>query len=154
MTRAAKKIHPFRSSGLNSRPTPPQAPQQPAPVVGRQQRPTPRTAPQSATQARTMADALAGLQRATVGQAPHLVMPRFLDTSGSWLRLGKHETRVPKDSAVSCSRAQDGRDIAVVADTGEEGRVWILVDTADGIRELVGLPEQMRAELRQEHFGR
>lgn len=132
MTTAAKKIHPFRSSGLNPRP---EAPQQPA-------------------DATTMQQAVDGLMRAAAGPEARLVTPRFTDTNGSWLRLGGHECRMPQSSIVSVSRAHDGRDIAVVAATRDDGRLWILVDTAEGIRELVGLPDNMRAELRRARFGK
>lgn len=138
MTRAAKKIHAFRTSGTN-------APgySQP-PVVGTQQ-------PADAT---TVQQALDGLRKAA---EPKLVKPRFRDTSGSWLRLGAHETRVPGDVAISTTKARDGRHIAIVAHLDESenaGKVQVLVSTEDGVRELVGLSAAQLRELRREHFGK
>lgn len=135
MTTAAKKIHPFRSSGVNPRPEALQGPQDAA----------------------TVQQALDGLQRAAAGPGARLVAPRFASTAGPWLRLGEHETRVPTDVAISVSMASDGRNIAVVAhldESDDAGRVQVLVDTAEGIRELVGLVPQQLRELRREHFGK
>lgn len=101
-----------------------------------------------------MAEALAGLQQAA---APRLVVPRFNDTLGPWVRVGAHECRVPANVAISMTQAQDGRHIAVIAhlDPGKNaGRVQVLVSTANGVRELVGLSVEQLRELRREHFGK
>lgn len=159
-SRHARVIHPFRTSGTNmpgySRP-PEQAPQLPEAPTSSRTPSAPSTAPRRPADARTPSEALAGLLGAAADARPQLVNPRFRSTAGPWIRLGSNQTRVPTDVMVSTSRASDGRHIGVVAyldSSREAGRVQILVDTVNGIRELVGLmPEQLR-QLREVHFGR
>lgn len=89
--------------------------------------------------------------------SPKLVTPRFRNTSGPWVRLGEHQTRVPPDVAIATTKARDGRHIAVIAHLDESdhpGKVQVLVDTVQGVRELVGLAPEHLQELRIEFFGR
>jgi hypothetical protein len=56
---------------------------------------------------------------------------------------------------VSVIRARDGREFGVIAGTNaDDGKIWILADTADGVRELVGLPPGALADIRRVVFGR
>lgn len=83
------------------------------------------------------------------------VNPRFSDTKGSWVRVGAHQCRAPQNSVVSVIRARDGREFGVIAGTNaEDGKIWILADTADGVRELVGLPPGALADIRRVVLGR
>lgn len=151
MARPARKIGAFRTSGVNPRPEPPQQP------AGTPVRSAPRAVPQRPADARTASEALEGLQHAAADPRPALVTPRFRSTSGPWIQLGAHQTRVPTDVAISTTRARDGRYIAVIAhldQSDEPGKVQVLVDTTEGVRELLGLrPEQLR-QLRETFFGR
>lgn len=146
-------IAPFRTSGTNtpgySRP----AQQQPAPQQPVQQPSAPRAAPQRPQDANTLLDGAAGMLR-SAGRLAY-VNPRFGDTKGSWVRVGAHQCRVPQNSLVSVIRARDGREFGVVAGTnGADGQLWILADTTDAVRELVGLPPGALADLRRVVFGR
>lgn len=155
VTRAGRKIHPYRTSGRNE-PGYSRAPQQPA------QAPAPapsarRRAPARPEDARTVGEAGAGLLRAAKWSSLALVVPRFLDSSGPWIRLGDHECRVPTQVAVRVIRARDGRHIAALAHTDQSatpGRVQILVSTANGVREMVGVPLDWLGEVRDVLFPR
>lgn len=147
-TRHARVIAPFRSSGVNepgySRPQqqqPPAPPSAPSPV------------PQRPSDAKTLQDGAAGMLR-SAGRLAY-VLPRFPDTRGSWVRVGAHQCRAPQNSLVSVIRARDGREFGVIAGTNaDDGKIWILADTADGVRELVGLPPGALADIRRVVFGR
>ena len=136
---------------------PAQAPQQLQPPTTAPTRSVPRTAPHRPADARTPAEALAGLLGAAADARPQLINPRFRSTAGPWIRLGEHETRVPADVMISTSRARDGRDYAVLAfldSSAEAGRVAVLVSTAAGIRELVGFTPEQLQQLREVYLGR
>lgn len=153
---AGRVIHPFRTSGVNSpgysRPAasqwsaqPPQAAPQPS---------APHTAPNRPQDARTVEEGIAGLMRAAAGPPLHYRLPTFPDTKGSWIRIGDHECRVPQNAIVSVQQTSNGRSFAVVAGTNtHDGKLWILLDTANGIRELVGVPWPIRNDLRRQTFG-
>jgi hypothetical protein len=128
MTTAAKKIGAFRTSGVNPRP---EAPQQPA-------------------DARTMDEALEGLMRATAGPAAALQHPSMAGGNGAVIVLNGHAQRVPEGAYVSGGRAGD-RDLTYVM--SKQGRIWILVSTHDGVRELIGMPDELLQRIRRERFG-
>lgn len=152
-TRRARVIAPFRSSGVDepgySRPQ--EQGQQ------RAQQPPARSsaslaAPQRPKFSKALQDAAdAGLR--TAGKLAY-VLPRFSDTKGSWVRVGAHQCRVPQNAIVSVIRSRDGREFGVVAGThADDGKLQILADTADGVRELVGLPPGALADIRRVVFG-
>lgn len=158
-SRAGRTIHPFRLSGRNEPgysqpkqqpfPTPqqPQAPASPGPQAR-------SMAPQHPQDAKTLEEAAEGMLQAL---HPRLMMPRFTDTSGPWVRVGDDQVRVPRDVIVRTTKARDGRIVCVVAHLDSSvtpGRVQVLVSTADGVRELVGIAPEHLAELRRANFGR
>lgn len=101
-----------------------------------------------------MQEALAGLQAASAGPPLHFRLPSFPDTKGSWIKVGAHECRVPQNAIVAVRRARVGREFAVVAGTSaHDGTLWILLDTPEGIREMVGVPWSIRNDLRRLAFG-
>lgn len=80
-------------------------------------------------------------------------LPRFPDTRGSWIRVGGHQCRVPVNSITAFRRADNGREFALVAGTlDHDGKFWILMDTAEGVREVLNLPDGYRADLRRAVF--
>lgn len=150
-----KKIHPFRYSGVNPRPAQQGAAQQPQqlapqPSLGPR---APSTAPLRPQDARTLREGADGMLRAA-GRLRYAI-PRFPDTRGSWVQVGAHQCRTPQNSIVSVIRSRDGREFGIVAGTlSDDGRIWILADTPDGVRELVGLPPGALADIRETVFGR
>lgn len=147
MSRAGRVIHPFRTSGHNPRPTP----AHPAPAVP-QQPSAARTAPLRPADARTPAEAFSGLLRAS--QPLRFTAPRFLDRLGSWIRLGAHEIRVPLNSMVAIQKAHNGLNFALVSGIDGDQRFWVLIDKPEGIREVQGLSDSFRTELRRAAFQR
>lgn len=147
-TRHARAIGAFRSSGQNPRP------QQQQPATQSLVQPSaPSPIPQRPSDAKTLQDGAAGMLR-SAGRLAY-VLPRFPDTRGSWVRVGEHQCRVPQNALVSVIRARDGREFGVIAGTNaDDGRIWILADTADGVRELVGLPPGALADIRRVVLGR
>lgn len=156
----ARTIHAFRASGRNAPgySQPKQLAQQlPAAPAAATRRSVPHTGLQRPADARTPAEALDGLMRAAAAPQVRLVMPRFISTAGPWVRLGEHETRVPADVMVATSRARGGRDIAVVGhldSSTEPGRIQVLVSSAEGVRELIGLTRNQLAQIRETYLGR
>lgn len=139
-----RTIHPSRLSGHNPRPTPPQAVAPQAPAAHR--------VPQRPEDARTLREAADGMLAAMA--KVHFVIPRFPDTTGSWIRLGQHETRVPANSITSIRTAATGREFAIVAGTlSNDGMLWLLTDRPEGVREVTNLPDGYRDDLRRAAFG-
>jgi hypothetical protein len=102
--------------------------------------------------ARTLDEALTGLIRAGRDAPPNLQHPSIVgDSRGCFLFLNGHEWRAPAGAGIGTSRAGD-HDYAVV--TNSRGRTWLLIGTADGVRELVNLPPGFAEQLRQGFFGR
>ncbi|MFK3678698.1 hypothetical protein ACI2IP_13280 [Microbacterium sp. NPDC090218] len=60
---------------------------------------------------------------------------------------------MPMNSIVAIQRADNGREFAVVSGTNGTSGFWVLTDKPDGIREVVGLLDTFRAELRRAAFG-
>lgn len=157
-SRAGRTIHAWRSSGVNapgySHPTVQQPQQGPTEPMASPRLPAAHRAPHRPEDARTLDEAVQGLLSAA---APKLVAPRFRDTSGPWIKVGADQVRVPRDVIVSVVRARNGRSIGVVAhldSSPDAGRVQVLVETTEGVRELVGIPTEHLRELRQAHFAR
>ncbi|MBP3978691.1 hypothetical protein [Microbacterium sp. BLY] len=152
-SRAARVIHPWRTSGTNAPgySRPPQPAQQLAPQPSARP-PAPSTASLRPQDAKTFSEALAGLQRATRQQQIQLVAPQFRSTAGPWIRLGEHDIRIPPDVIV---RTLKGVAVLAYLDSSREaGRVQVLVARPQGIREIVGfMPEQLR-QLREVFLGR
>lgn len=151
-SRAGRTIHPFRLSGRNepgySVPRP-QAQLTPQPSL---RPPAPSAAPPSPRDATTLSEALAGLQRAAQQPQIRLVAPQFRSTAGPWIRLSEHDIRIPPDVIVRTSKG-----VAVLAyldSSREAGRVQVLVERPQGVREMVGfMPEQLQ-QLREVFLGR
>lgn len=150
--RPARTIHAWRSSGTNlpgySRPAQQPAPVAPAASVRPSVRPTAPQRPQDAT---TLDEALQGLLRAAAGPSPSLQFPAMAGGHGSFIALNGHQQRLPENTLVSASRAKDGTDVAFVMN--DRGRIWILIGTDEGVRELVNVPPQLLHEIRRERFG-
>lgn len=121
----------------------PAAPQQPSAA---------RSAPLRPSDARTPAEAFAGLLSAS--QPLRFTAPKFLDRPGTWIRLGLHEIRVPLNSMVAIQKAHNGLDFALVSGIDGDERFWVLIDKPDGIREVQGLSDSYRTELRRAAFQR
>lgn len=149
---AARKIHPRAPWAIPGSKVPapvPQPPQQPAePPQGT---PAPRVVRLRPEDARTSGEAFAGLLRAS--RPLTFAVPRFIDRLGSWIRVGAHEVRVPINSLVVIQKADNGREFALISGIDGDKRFWVLTDRADGVREVRGLSEGYRDELRRAAFG-
>lgn len=155
---AARKIHaraPWvaHPEAYSAPQRPQQSVQQPAPQPS-----APHTAPNRPQDARTMREALAGLQAAGATAHIKLVTPRFRSTAGPWIRMGEHDIRIPPDVIIRTVATRDGTAVigvlAYLDSSPQAGRVQVLVTRPRGIVEMVGLmPEQLR-QLREVFLGR
>ena len=69
--------------------------------------------------------------------------------NGAVIVLNGHAQRVPEGAYVSGGRAGD-RDLTYVM--SKQGRIWILIGSEDGVRELIHVPDELLQRIRQERF--
>lgn len=98
--------------------------------------------------------ALSGLVSAAKrSDGPSLIPPSIVgDAGGTFIVLDHHAHRVPAGFGVSVGRGK-GRSFAVILNP-RTGRVWVLVPTEDGVRELAPISATLARGLRSQHFGR
>lgn len=96
-------------------------------------------------------DGLLGAARKADG--PSLIRPTFVgDTGGTLLVLDRAKIRLPAGVAVAVGGAK-GQQYALVVDP-PTGRTWLLVSTAQTIRELAPISAELARGLQAQLFGR